>query len=80
MLKLESKIEKFDPSDILTEDSGAAKIYLGGGFIAPNSVEGDENQEGKGLFFRIHSWDEEKQHIDFESLVGKNIKVIIEIS
>jgi hypothetical protein len=58
-----------------TEDSGYAQIMD----IVPdidNMECPDDNDNG--LFVRLQSWDETKQHIDFNKFIGKKIKVTIE--
>lgn len=53
-------------TDVSVEDSGAAKYF-------------DVGSEESCLFARIHSWDESLSHIDFEKLIGKRVRVTIEI-
>lgn len=55
---------------INTEDKGKAKI----GDLNLDQVEPDD-----GLFVRIQSWSEQKDHHDFESLMHKKIRVTIEV-
>lgn len=61
---------KVEHSDIETEDSGCAKIL---------TVVFNEDDEENGMFVRIQSWDDDKKHIDFNKMIGKKIKVTIEI-
>ncbi len=53
-----------------TEDSGCAMI---------GQVDRDGNAEERGLFVRIHSWDEGKKHADARLLEGKRVRVTIDI-
>lgn len=57
------------PADIAIEDSGRAKI------IQIDAGDGNDN----GMFIGLHSWDETLQHKDFNDLIGKKIRVTIEI-
>ena len=61
--------EKFDDENAMlsVEDSGCAMI----GDVCDN--------EDSGMFIRIQSWDETKEHKDFKSLIGKKIRVTIEV-
>lgn len=59
--------ESIIDSDVQTDDGGQALIY---------SLYDDDKENG--LFVRIQSWDESKEHEDFKKLVGKRIKVTIE--
>ncbi len=38
-----------------------------------------EDEADVGMFVRIQSWDESKEHKDFKSLIGKKIRVTIEV-
>lgn len=49
------------------EDGGRAKI-----------LSLDDNSE-VGLFVRVQSWDETKEHKDFNQLLGKRVRVTVEI-
>lgn len=44
--------------------------------IESDEVNTDESIE-KGLFIKLQSWDESKQHVDFRHLIGKQLEVII---
>lgn len=57
------------PADIAIEDGGRAKI------IQIDAGDGNDN----GMFIGLHSWDETLQHKDFNDLIGKKIRVTIEI-
>lgn len=65
-----------DPMEVETEDGGASKIILIGADI-----------EDEGMFIELKSWDERiwegkdtpEIHKDFKSLVGKKVRVTIEI-
>jgi hypothetical protein len=56
------------PAEVITEDGGCAKIV--------NVV--DEPDEEKGIFIRLQSWDESKEHKDFHQLEGKKVRITIE--
>ena len=58
---------KITKEDIRSEDSGCAKIV---------EVNGDD---ASGFFVRLHSWDETKRHEIFNTLIGKEISVTIDI-
>lgn len=51
---------------VTTEDGGQAKV-----------VEFDLNATGP-LFVRVHSWDPSKKHDQFNTLIGKKIRITIE--
>lgn len=53
--------------EINTEDGGQAKIF---------TASPDDNENG--LFINICSWDENKEHTDFNKLIGKKIRITIE--
>jgi hypothetical protein len=61
--------EVFDNKNAMIEreDGGCAMI----GTISDNA--------DVGMFVRIQSWDEGKEHKDFKSLLGKKIRVTIEV-
>ena len=59
-----------EPADVITEDSGCAKY-----------VEISDDRES-GLFVRLHSWDDSDgtpTHPDFDALIGKRVRVTIEV-
>jgi hypothetical protein len=58
------KIEIIDEVKFTLEDNGQAMI----------AELGEEN-----LFVRIHSWDEAREHMVAKQLLGKTVKVTIEI-
>lgn len=58
--------ERVSENDIDTEDGGSSKILE------------ISNDEESGLFIRLHSWDENKKHVDFSQLVNRLIKITIE--
>jgi hypothetical protein len=59
--------------DVDTEDSGCAKIA----HICTHKDKKED--EENGLFVRIQSWSELAHHPEFEELVGKKVRVTIEI-
>jgi hypothetical protein len=54
-------------NDIRTEDGGTAKV---------TSIVGDDSDNG--IFVRIISIDDTKDHKEFEHYIGKKVKVTIE--
>jgi hypothetical protein len=60
------KYELTGMMDISTEDGGCAKI-------------GTIYTENGCFFVRVQSWDEDKIHPEFSELVGKTLKVTIEV-
>lgn len=69
MTKLFEVEQVINRSDVDTEDSGCAKIVD----VAP-----DDDQED-GMFVRIQSWSDSTDHPDFDKMIGKRIRVTIEI-
>lgn len=57
--------QQVEPADVKTEDSGQAKIL---------EFDNDSNT----LFVRVHSYAENKQHPDFDQLVGKRVRITVE--
>jgi len=55
------------PSEVIKEDIGQALI-----------VDAAQNDEENGMFIRIQSWDENKEHTEFNSFVGRKVKITIE--
>lgn len=60
-----------DASDVKIEDGGRAKIIY--------DVFSYGGEGGASLWPRIHSWDDEKKHEEFQTLVGKRVRVTIEV-
>lgn len=58
-----------DPSRIDTEDGGCAKIA---------TVE-EGNDIEVGMFVRLQSWDDCGEHETFNQIVGKTVRVTVEI-
>lgn len=61
-----------EAKDIDTEDGGMAKIHEGSdceGFIC----------DDEGFFIRLQSWDETLKHPLMNSLVGKHIRITVEV-
>ena len=56
--------------DILRSEDGGSAIIA--------TISGDTNID-TGIYVRIVSWDEEKNHIDMKRLLGKKVKVTISI-
>lgn len=63
------KEDVLTPDLIDTEDSGMAKI---GSIYSPGE---DEDP----IFVRVQSWDETKRHETFNRLVGKRVRVTVEV-
>lgn len=59
----------FGLENLQREDGGCALIESIG-------TEGDEET---GIFVRVQSWDETKEHKDFNALKGKRVRVTIEV-
>ena len=58
-------ISKVTQDEVLVEDRGTSK-----------QAEVVDNEDDNGLFVRIHSW---ADHTRFNQLIGKTVKVTIEI-
>ena len=58
------------PESIESEDGGCAKIL---------EVDDSEGEDGNSLFVRIQSWDDNANHPVMNSMVGKRIRVTIEV-
>jgi len=57
-----------DPIEVRKEDGGQALIF-----------EMSEDMESEsGIYIKIVSWDEEKNHTEFNSFIGRKIKITIE--
>ena len=65
-------VDRLEPEQVDTEDGGQAKIAHG--FIMNTSVNPDIH-----FFVRLQSWDETKQHVLFNSLVGKKLRITVEV-
>lgn len=59
--------------DVNVEDGGCAIIG-----VARFDKNGKEDNEFSGVYARIVSWDETKEHKDMAKLLGRKIKVTIE--
>ena len=60
---------KITPQHVDSEDGGKALICT---FV-------DKPDEPAGLFVRVQSWDESKEHTDFNKLIGRKVRVTVEI-
>jgi len=56
------------PGELRVEDGGQAQIL---------TVYGDPDVD-EGVFVRIQSWSEARQHSEMEGLVGKKLRITIE--
>ena len=68
-MKVFEVIEYVDPKFVESEDGGAARIY----------TISDDPEAESGMFLRIQSWDENKEHTDINNLIGKRIRVTVEV-
>lgn len=55
-------------NEIEIEDGGQAKIF---------SCCGEDDQDS-GMFVKIQSWSEDGQHPEFDSFIGKKVRITIE--
>lgn len=60
----------YDSTCLDVEDSGCAQIY---------SVVDLNDCEGDGMFVKIQSWSDDGKHPEMDKLVGKRIRVTVEI-
>lgn len=56
-----------------TEDGGAALI------AEPIPFDTLNSDEDNGMFVKIQSWDEDTEHTDMQKLIGKKVRITIEI-
>lgn len=56
-----------------SEDGGQAKI------CQPFPIETGHSDLFNGMFITLQSWDEDTVHTDLNLLVGKNVKITIEV-
>ena len=56
------------PEEVIKEDGGQAMVF----------TVSDPFQEENGLFVRIQSWDENKEHTEFKKFEGRKIRITIE--
>jgi hypothetical protein len=56
--------------DVSEEDGGCAKIL---------DIDDDGTGAEEGMFVRVQSWSEEGEHPDFDNLIGKRVRVTIEV-
>lgn len=69
-MKVFEQTETIEPKSVHFEDGKRAMIVE---YATDNSVD-------SGFFIRLQSWDEDtKQHTFLQSLVGKKVKISIEI-
>jgi hypothetical protein len=79
--------EKVQGEIIRTEDGGQAKIAeiatrahrVSSGRVANRRKPLPKFNKERGIWMQLISWDEEKHHEDFQKLVGKRVRVIIQI-
>jgi hypothetical protein len=69
--------------DVEPDDGGASLMVqfddVPSGRYIPRDERPAEAFVSETLFVRVQSWDEEKAHHDFRRLVGKRVRVTIEI-
>ena len=83
MSKIKSNIEKAPKGFKLTtegvveleskEDGGAAMI------AETFPFETDSSDDENGMFVKIQSWDEDTVHSDFIRILGKKVRITIEV-
>lgn len=66
-------------ADIETEDGGCAKIMTFSGEETCTDAEHQNFEDPDGMFVRVQSWSDFKQHTDFDKMVGKRVKVTVEL-
>lgn len=59
-----------DPKLVETEDGGCAKNF---------HVEDEGDADWNGMYLKLQSWDETIEHTELNELVGKRIKITIEV-
>lgn len=72
MAKKVRKVFTGEMKDIITEDSGHAKIV--DIYIDQDNPEENEN----GMYVRVQSWCEDKKHEEFSMFEGRKVKITIE--
>ena len=82
MNQIVHKVEVVVPTDdrggmcgIKTEDNGRAMIMYAGDEEPLKLVGYDDHC----LFVRLHSWDESRQHRTFKSLMGRKVRITVEV-
>lgn len=60
----------YNPEYLDVEDSGCAKIY---------SVVDTDEEDLNGIFVKVQSWYDNGYHPEMDALVGKRIRVTVEI-
>lgn len=62
--------------DIKSEDGGCALIWEAG----PDQVTPPDENPDAGMFVRLQSWDENKNHDTLRKMVGRKVKITVEYS
>ena len=65
-------INNVNQDDVRIEDSGQAKI------LDITELDADYENINYGIFIKLVSWDESKEHKEFNALIGKAVRVTIE--
>lgn len=73
MLKIISWQQIMKPIDIAVEDGGMAKIWQ------PTENEDPKQPDDAGVFVRLQSYDENGAHELFNNLMGKLVRITVEI-
>jgi len=68
-MKIVLETPNFGFDNLRREDGGMAVI----------EDVGMDGVEDNGIFVRVQSWDETKKHKEFNALIGKRVRVTIEI-
>lgn len=63
--------DTLSPDTVDVEDGGRA-------IICTLNVDVSENAEDEGIYARIISWSENKNHADINKFIGKRVRVTIE--
>lgn len=63
--------QQINDADIDEEDGGRAKIA--------HFTGDDKRDAAEGLFVKIQSWSESGEHVDFDAMIGKRVRVTVEV-
>ena len=60
--------------EVDVEDSGCAMI------AHPSECKGQKrDEEQSGMFVRLHSWSDSKDHSELKQFIGKKIRITVEV-
>ena len=68
-------MRKFIFEDMFDEKNAMIEKEDGGCAMIATISDDDET----GVFIRVQSWDDNKEHEDFKSLIGKKVRITIEV-